>query len=228
MPIAVVCPGCKANFRVSEKFAGKTGPCPKCKAKITIPAAAPEIKVHAPEESAVVGKDSKGRSISAPILRFEEKMSTQMMVLIGVGTVAAMIMAFFLGRIMDDHKYLLAAAGLAIISFPLVLAGYRVFHEEEAEPHHGRPLYLRSAICAAIYALLWGAFAFVPDEWVAEYWSWFYIAPPFLLLGAVTAFASLDLDLGNGFFHYCFYLFGTTVFRYLIGMGSLWAATTAS
>ena len=75
---------------------------------------------------------------------------------------------------------------------------------------------------------MWGAFCFVPDDWVIEYWSWFYIAPPFLLLGAVTAFASLDLDLGNGFFHYCFYVAATVLFRYLIGMGSLWAATTGS
>lgn len=37
MPILVTCPGCKAQFNVSEKFAGKQGPCPKCKAVITIP-----------------------------------------------------------------------------------------------------------------------------------------------------------------------------------------------
>src|SRR5262245_6594726 len=37
MPILVTCPGCKAQFNVGEKFAGKQGPCPKCKALITIP-----------------------------------------------------------------------------------------------------------------------------------------------------------------------------------------------
>ncbi len=226
MPIPVVCPGCKTQFRVSEKFVGKTGPCPKCKAKITIPAAGPEVKVHAPEDSPSVAKDSKGRPVAQPLLRFEEKMSTQTMVLIGAGTLTVMILAFFLGKIMSDNRPLLAGVGLALISLPIVLAGYRVFREEEAEPHHGRPLYLRSAICAAIYALLWGVFAFVPGDWIIEYWSWFYIAPPFLLAGAVTAFACLDLDLGNGFFHYCFYLAATTLMRYVIGMGSLWATTS--
>ena len=220
-------PGCKAQFRVSEKFAGKTGPCPKCKAKITIPAARPEVKVHAPEEAAIVGKDSKGRTISQPLpaVRREDEHADD-----------GAHRRRHAGRDdpgllpgphhVDDHRPLLAAVGLAIISVPLVLAGYRIFREEEAEPHHGRPLYLRSAICAAIYALLWGVFAFVPNEWIIEYWSWFYITPPFLLAGAVTAFACLDLDLGNGFFHYCFYLAATTLFRYVIGMGSLWAATS--
>lgn len=222
MPIAVVCPGCKAQFRVSEKFAGKTGPCPKCKAQITIPAAGPEIKIHAPDPGATTGKDSKGRAVSAPLLRFEERMSTQTMVLLGAGTLASLILAFFAGRILSDHRPLLAALGLALISWPIVLAGYRVFREEEAEPHQGKVLYFRAAICAAIYALLWGAFWFVPEDWIIEYWSWFYIAAPFLLLGAVTAFASLDLDFGSGFFHYCFYLAVTLLYRYLIGMGNLW------
>ena len=37
MPISVVCPGCKARFNVSDKFAGKKGPCPKCKTVLTVP-----------------------------------------------------------------------------------------------------------------------------------------------------------------------------------------------
>jgi hypothetical protein len=225
MAIPVICPGCKASFRVSEKFAGKTGPCPKCKAKITIPAAGPEIKVH---EEAPVAKDSKGRPVTQPLPRFEETMSTNTMVLIGAGSLTLLVLAFFLGRILKDSQMMLAGIGLAIVSLPLVLAGYRIFREEEAEPHHGRALYIRAAICAALYALYWGVFAFVPNEWIVEYWSWFYIAPPFLLAGAVTAFACLDLEIGNGFFHYCFYLAATILLRYVIGMGSLWAVTSTS
>ena len=53
-----------------------------------------------------------------------------------------------------------------------------------------------------------------------------YVATrPFLLAGAITAFACLDLELGNGFFHYCMYLAATILLRYVIGMGSLWAMT---
>ena len=50
MAINVVCPGCRSRFAVSEKFAGKTGPCPKCKQPIVIPTpAAKDVVVHEPE-----------------------------------------------------------------------------------------------------------------------------------------------------------------------------------
>ena len=224
MPIPVICPGCKASFRVSDQFAGKTGPCPKCKTPISIPkTAAAEIKVHAPAPEV---KDSKGRSVTQPLPRFEEVISTQTWVLIGAGAVTVLILAWIAGRAMPDSRYLLAAIGLALVSLPLVLGGYKIFHDDEAEPHQGQALYLRSAICAAIYCVLWGAFYFVPPEWIQEYWSWFYVTPPFLLAGAVTAFACLDLDLGSGFFHYCFYLAATILLRYVIGMPFEWLPVT--
>ncbi|MEC8508925.1 MAG: MJ0042-type zinc finger domain-containing protein, partial [Planctomycetota bacterium] len=34
MSIRVTCPGCHARFNVSDQFAGKSGPCPKCKKTI--------------------------------------------------------------------------------------------------------------------------------------------------------------------------------------------------
>ena len=75
MPISVVCPSCKARFSVSEKFAGKKGPCPKCKTVITVPeAVAEEVKIHEPEQFASGGKDSKGRAVLKPILREETKL----------------------------------------------------------------------------------------------------------------------------------------------------------
>ena len=37
MAIQVLCSGCGSRFAVSDRFAGKTGPCPKCKKPITIP-----------------------------------------------------------------------------------------------------------------------------------------------------------------------------------------------
>src|SRR5882672_3989576 len=75
MPITVLCPGCKARFSVSEKFAGKKGPCPKCKTVITVPEVmAEEVKIHVPELFASGGKDSKGRAVSKPILREETKL----------------------------------------------------------------------------------------------------------------------------------------------------------
>ena len=70
MPIPVVCPGCKASFNVSDKFAGKQGPCPKCKTVISIPKPDPakkpveEVKIGEPEPPAG-GKSKTGRPVSS-------------------------------------------------------------------------------------------------------------------------------------------------------------------
>ena len=61
MAILVVCPGCKKSFNVDDKFAGKTGPCPNCKTKITIPEKKAEVKIHAPDEFAGGGKGVTGK-----------------------------------------------------------------------------------------------------------------------------------------------------------------------
>ena len=42
MPIKFECPHCHEALRVKDEFAGKRGPCPKCKKPVTVPAAAPE------------------------------------------------------------------------------------------------------------------------------------------------------------------------------------------
>jgi predicted Zn finger-like uncharacterized protein len=73
MPIQVVCPSCHARFSVSEKFAGKKGPCPKCKTVIQVPEATEEIKIHAPEQSEAGAKGTGGRHVLKPIERKETK-----------------------------------------------------------------------------------------------------------------------------------------------------------
>ncbi len=69
MAILVVCPGCKKSFNVDDKFAGKTGPCPKCKTKITIPEKKAEVKIHAPDEFSGGGKGVTGKLVLKPIAR---------------------------------------------------------------------------------------------------------------------------------------------------------------
>ncbi len=73
MAILVVCPGCKKSFNVDDKFAGKTGPCPNCKTKITIPEKKPEVKIHAPDEFAGGGKGVTGKLLLKPIARQETR-----------------------------------------------------------------------------------------------------------------------------------------------------------
>ena len=73
MPIRVTCRGCHTRFNVSERFAGKEGPCPKCKAIIRIPAASEEVVIHGP--AAEVTKDSRGTAITKPIFRQEAEIT---------------------------------------------------------------------------------------------------------------------------------------------------------
>lgn len=119
MPILVTCPGCKAQFNVSEKFAGKTGPCPKCKAPIKIPAAPaaasavapagakssagkppdappPEVKIHAPEEAQQAGKSKTGRPTLKPTAHHDARL-TWKLVLAVVGAVVVLFVAAWLG-----------------------------------------------------------------------------------------------------------------------------------
>mgnify|MGYP000896189276 CR=1 FL=1 len=65
MAILVVCSGCRARFQVSDQFAGKSGPCPKCKAVIKIPTAKEaEVKFHGVASFSKGGRDAEGKLIS--------------------------------------------------------------------------------------------------------------------------------------------------------------------
>lgn len=63
MPIRVQCPQCRAEFQVNEKFAGKKGPCPKCKNTIEIPRGEPAAP---PPADAKTAKRAPVASKAAP------------------------------------------------------------------------------------------------------------------------------------------------------------------
>ena len=63
MPINVTCPGCLKRFSVADKFAGKQGPCPKCKKIITIPKKEDQVVIHAPDHSEAGAVGAGGRHV---------------------------------------------------------------------------------------------------------------------------------------------------------------------
>src|ERR1700676_3897712 len=95
MPISIVCPGCLARFQVNDKFAGKQGPCPKCKTLIAIPAA--EVRIHAPAESGGV-KDKTGRPVTKPISRSEARLSPNAIIAIAAGVLLTFGLAWLIGK----------------------------------------------------------------------------------------------------------------------------------
>jgi hypothetical protein len=219
MSILVVCPGCRASFKVSEKFAGQTGACPKCKHKIQVPTKAQEVQVHAPEAFGGGGKTTSGKLATKPIARSETKLDPVKAVAIA-GTSLVVLLVAWAGGSLFRHPAG-CAIGLILVSPPLVIAAYAFLHDEEQlQPYRGTALYVRSAICTAVYVILWGAFVLVARQGLIstsldDMWMWLVVAPPFFIVGALTALASLDLDFGNGFFHYACYVVVTGVLAWV-------------
>ena len=135
MSIRVTCPSCHTRFNVSEKFAGKEGPCPKCKKTIRVPDASQEVKVH---EREVGPKDSKGRAILKPIARQETKVSSVQMTIIIAGIVSFLVLALVM-RLMilpeEFPQWLLMLSAL-VIAPAAAYAAYTFCETKNSAPSH--------------------------------------------------------------------------------------------
>jgi len=225
MPIPVVCPACKARFTVSDQFAGRTGPCPKCKKPITIPTpAAQSVVIHEPERPAATAAGT-GRAPTAPIKRRDKPVRWTALALSAAGAIAFMggayaVRMFYQADAGGIPAWLLLLGAFAA-AVPAVLLGYAAVRNRELEPYRGRPLFVRARICSAVYAALWAVRGFIPAEQTAEMWQWFMIAPLFVTAGALAALAAFDLDWGTAAVHFSFYVLFTSLLRWLAGLAPL-------
>jgi hypothetical protein len=232
MPILVTCPGCKKSFNVDDKFAGKTGPCPHCKTKITVPQKQPEVTVHAPAEFSGGGKSTTGKMLLKPIARQEARITPLRIAAIAGGALAAIAYAAAIRMMAGEpgsmKQIVLCGAGLLAIAPVLAVAAYLVLRDVELEPYRGKELYIRAGICGMVYALLWGVFAYVRGvlfkDTPIELFMWLFIAPPFFVVGGMAGKFSFDLETANGFFHYAFYVAVTILLGLIAGVSSgIWA-----
>jgi hypothetical protein len=223
MTIHVVCPGCHKRFQVSDKFAGKKGPCPNCKAEISIPAEGEEVVVHEPQSFGPKGK--AGRAVLKPIFREETRLSAIMAVVIG-GSIFIVLLAAVLMRMTfgDAVPTFFLALGALLLAPPLSLGGYAFLRDAELEPHRGIKLYVRVAICAVLYAGLWGAlwllnlYVFRGAPFTLPQMA--LIVPVMLLAGGGAAFAALDLEYLSGVLHFSLYLVVSVALRLLMGLSA--------
>ncbi len=230
MAILVVCPGCRKRFQVSDQFAGRTGPCPQCKTPIRIPTKEEEVKIHAPEEFAGGGRSNKGTLILKPVSRVDVQFSVKGACAIGGAALVVAIATLILrrsGLIADPSalsSILIKAVGLLLVTPPLVVGGYAFLRDDELEPYRGRELYLRVGAVAVVYVILWGVFSQVGPTVIQpdELWTWLFVVPPLLVVGALAGLAALDLDFGSGALLYAFYVIVTVVWRALAGLGWAW------
>jgi hypothetical protein len=219
MGIRVTCTGCHTRFDVSEKFAGKEGPCPKCKASIRIPALEDEVVIHAPEHSGPT--DSKGRAVLKPIARSETELSA-----VQIALLAASLLAFFAVAVLlrfmfenkDDVSVYLMAAGALGIAMPIVYLAYTFLRNQDGAPLVGKDLWLRVAVCAVIYSALWllmplMAFAF-PNNQIGAILA----LAGMILAGGTAAMLLLEFDYLYGILHYGMYLGVCLIGRLIVGV----------
>lgn len=227
MAIDITCPGCKTRFQVSEKFAGKQGPCPKCKTVIKIPELKDQVVIHSPELEGP--KDSKGQLVLKPILRKETRLSAVQIVAIIGGVVVVLLVSLFL-RIsyakVPDHEFPLGILiGGAILLAPLLsFAGYTFLRDNELEPYRGIELILRLIPCAIVYPGLWGLFWLVFGylDFTPQVWHYGVAIPILVAIGAFAAHLSLDLEPVQAAFHCGMYLTATVVLRLIVGLPAAW------
>jgi hypothetical protein len=222
MPIPVLCGGCGSRFTVSDKFAGQTGPCPKCKKPIKVPVpAVKSVTIHEAEPAIPTAPGQ--RPLTVPFKRVEKPISGVVWALIGVGAILTLFAAWALGRTTQPQgppAWALLAGAFAV-AVPCVVLGYAAVRERELEPYRGRSLLLRVLICSLVYTLLWGVKGMLPPDATTEMWQWVFLGPLFFLPGALAALATLDLDWGPAIAHFSFYVIVTALLRWLVGLPPL-------
>jgi hypothetical protein len=220
MPIQVICPNvkCRERFVVSDKFAGQTGPCPKCKTPIRIPKKEEEIKIHAPEDAGP--KDATGKLVLKPIARKDAKFSIVLAVIIGVMVLVSLGAAYGLGvAFKGAPPWWILAPAAVLLAVPLGYGGYAFLRDDELEPYSGQSLLVRSLIAAVIYGAIWGVFALLRIFVFEDGMSLMVltmVAVPLVAVGAVTAYGALDLSFGSAALHFGLYAIFTLALALLM------------
>jgi hypothetical protein len=216
------------RFEVNDKFAGKSGPCPKCKQIIKVPDKAEEVVVHAPTEFEHGGRGVDGKLALKPIDREESKI-TPLFIASIAGSIVLVFVLAFVGNSVRLFQAgitgtIFCAVGLLLVSPPTAMAGYAFLRNNDLEPHRGTSLYIRSLICGAIYAILWAIFTYAFNKVLPgdEIIKWGILVVPFIIAGTAAAWVSFDLEPGNAFCHYAFYLLVTNLLRWAAGLGWIW------
>ena len=222
MPIRVTCSKCHTRFNVSEKFAGKEGPCPKCKTVIKVPSADEEVVIQAPTPKGPV--DSQGRSILRPIRRRETSLSGVQITLIVASIVGflafALVMRFLIPEA-DEFPVWLLGVSTVVLAVPLVFVAYAFLRDQDRASFFGRELWVRVAICSLVYAATWAAMPLAAYAFDDSYEVGSYVLAGCLMfgIGTVAAMFTFDLDAMLGAVHYGLYMGVGLVGRWLAGLG---------
>lgn len=226
MAITVTCPGCHKKFVVSDKFAGKSGPCKYCKTIIHIPNEVPKaekVVIHGGESFSSGGRNAKGKLVLKPLERDVKKFNQIRAIVIALGIIGTLIVTIILGKVFDLNKnWLIAAAGLCVVT-PVIVAGlYPVLKKDEMlESIHGFELYWRTAVISLVYVGMWGTITYLmftrtltPQTPV----MWGICATALAFFGAFMCMCFFELDWGAAAIHTLAFMGVTLFLRYLAGI----------
>jgi hypothetical protein len=231
MAINVTCPGCLTRFTVGDKFAGKQGPCPKCKEIITIPKPSDEVVIHSPEHSEAGAIGAGGRHA----LKTYKRQDTKFKPLV-FSAVAGIVLLTLLGAIVlrgdtlsNELKTIAMIAGAIVLGPPIAWAGYTFLRDAELDSYRGTAALIRAVICGLVFALGWGIYWYAGTQWngpdafakgLQIYQVLILIAIP-IGIGTFASTMSFDLEPFNGFFLCAMYFAITVVLRLVAGMPAL-------
>ena len=228
MSIPVKCPKCRAEFRVKDEFAGRTGPCPKCKSPITVPRPEAPVVVHEPDapkagdKSAPGGKPTGGPLKIIPIEREEVRFTWSLAALVVGGVIVAFALAYVLRNVWQA-SILLRLVGMFLVGIPLGFGGYAILRNDELEPFRGTSALARIAGCALIYTALWCAIPLFPNDFLQSALVWIVFGVVSTCLAASFPMLLLEIDYGSGVFHYLLYLGTTILLAYSANVPLPWA-----
>lgn len=227
MPINVTCPGCLKRFSVADKFAGQKGPCPKCRAIITIPKKEDEVVIHSPDHSEAGAVGAGGRHALKTFRRRDTKFQPLLFTAVAGAVLVALLIALVLRSSGPVDNWIMAAAAV-VLGPPLAWAGYTFLRDPELEAYQGAAVAARSLACGLVYSLLWGVFVFLGDRFFGdafrqglEIWQMLVLLVPVFAGGILAAYASFDLEPGNAFFHCAMYLAVTVMLRMVAGLSAV-------
>jgi hypothetical protein len=223
MPIQVTCPNCLKRFQVSDKFAGKTGPCPSCKKQIKVPDASEEVIIHAPDDG--VPKDSQGVSVLKPLKRTETDVTKKGILITSGAILLALAGAVGLRMSGDTIPVYIQALGAFFLAPPLIWAGYSFVRDSELEPYVGSELRNRVLMLSGIFAALWLLYAFVPNYVLdldspseMNFLAFGLILAIMIGLGALASAATFELEFVNGLTHAGLYFIVAVMLALISGL----------
>lgn len=226
MSITVTCPGCHKKFVVSEKFAGKSGPCKYCKTIIKIPnevPAAEKVVIHGGDTFSSGGKNAEGKLVLKPLERSVKKFNRVRAIIITAGILGALLATFILGKFVDlNQNWLIAAAVLCVVTPVLVGGLYPLVKKDEMlESIHGVDFYKRTGIISLVYIAMWGSVMYLIHIGTLSSQTitmWVICSIVLAAFGAFMCMCFYELEWGNATFHTLAFILATLFLLYLAGM----------